>query len=711
MTSARRRLKLVCGGTVLVTSVLICALALTHAVSPVAAQDAGGGLSAFPGMSAFPGTSPTPTTSANPAATPGPTATPDPANAGCLTDTEPNDTPETAATFSGPACIAGSLPDGDQDLYLWTVTEAQAAGPWDITLDGVDGTVTGAKVLAVTSAPGETPLVIGNVVAEVDQPVDAFEPAAASGLLFPAGEYLVGIARSATADGNPPLDVGYRVRIDAGTPLPPSGDVEPNDDLTTATALSGAFAISGDLRDSQDVYRWTTPDLEAGQAWDVQLTGALTSGAQVSIQDATGTTLASAYPDALGRAELADLRLPAGDHFLFVTPSTSVSMPYALSATAGDLGNADPEPNSVVAVAVPLDPARPIVHGRLAAGDNRDWYSLDVDQTLAASLLDIRLIWRSGPARTLCLADAAGTELQCRNGDHGVSLSGLHLSPGVAMLEVSGDPSDGSVYLLRVDPTTAPAADFESEPNDMPSTASAVSGLTMHGHLATDDRDTFLVTTTGEPQLWQVDVTGTGINALIWEKADGTELGLGDVAEDHSSAHATDLYLIPGEHWLRVDGSDGDYTLAMTALGPPDPNGEREPNNASINAEPFIIGNTRTGRLPSYQDVDIFRFTVDTTDHLRITVTPPSDGAVRMTLSSGAYEAGDIPGVVGAPTIYDAQLEPGDWELALRPDTPSLGKYSLAVERRGSVRHRGGPGAQRQHPRRPAPAGQPAHRG
>ena len=412
--------------------------------------------------------------------------------------------------------------------------------------------------------------------------------------------------------------------IDAGTPLPPSGDVEPNDDLTTATALSGAFAISGDLRDSQDVYRWTTPDLADGQAWDVQLTGALTSGAQVSIQDATGTTLASAYPDALGRAELADLRLPAGDHFLFVTPSTSVSMPYGLSATAGDLGNADPEPNSVVAVAVPLDPARPIVHGRLAAGDNRDWYSLDVDQTLAASLLDIRLIWRSGPARTLCLADAAGTELQCRNGDHGVSLSGLHLSPGVAMLEVSGDPSDGSVYLLRVDPTTSPAADFESEPNDTPSTASAVSGLTMHGHLATDDRDTFLVTTTGEPQLWQVDVTGTGINALIWEKADGTELGLGDVAEDHSSAHATDLYLVPGEHWLRVDGSDGDYTLAMTALGPPDPNGEREPNNASINAEPFIIGSTRTGRLPSYQDVDIFRFTVDTTDHLRITVTPPS---------------------------------------------------------------------------------------
>ncbi len=91
-----------------------------------------------------------------------------------------------------------------------------------------------------------------------------------------------------------------------------------------------------------------------------------------------------------------------------------------------------------------------------------------------------------------------------------MSLSGLHLPPGPITLEVSGDPSATATYLLRIDATTAPAADFESEPNDDPQTATAITGLSIRGQFAADDRDTFKVTTTGVPQLWQVDVTGHG---------------------------------------------------------------------------------------------------------------------------------------------------------------------------------------------------------
>ena len=266
---------------------------------------------------------------------------------------------------------------------------------------------------------------------------------------------------------------------------------------------------------------------------------------------------------------------------------------------------------------------------------------------LAASLLDIRLIWRTGPSRRLCLADATGFELQCRTGDHGVSLSGLHLPPGPFTLEVDGDPSATATYLLRIDATTAPAVDFESEPNDAPQTASVIAGLTVRGQFAADDQDTFRVTTTGEPQLWQVDVTGTGISGLLWENPDTTELGYGDVTPDRTSAHMTDVYLIPGDHWLRVDGSDGDYSLVLTPLGPPDPNGEREPNNRSINAEPLVVGSVRTGRLPSPQDADVFRLTVDTPDHLRVTVTPPADGSINLRLESGSLRVGRDPGRTG----------------------------------------------------------------
>ncbi len=202
----------------------------------------------------------------------------------------------------------------------------------------------------------------------------------------------------------------------------------------------------------------------------------------------------------------------------------------------------------------------------------------------------------------------------------------------------------------------------------------------IRGLFTEQDYDFYRVTTTGEPQLWQVDATGSGISALRWVQADGTELGTGDITEGH--ALLTDLYLIPGNHWLRVDGSNGEYSLALTALGPPDPNSEREPNNQALNAEPFAAGQTRTGRLPTISDVDVFRITVDSADHLRFSVTPPDDAAVQMHIDGGGQRVSDVSGELGIPTVYEAVLQPGDYEISLWSRTdPSAGRYSLGVER------------------------------
>ena len=535
--------------------------------------------------------------------------------------------------------------------------------------------------MPITSPPGTEPLVLGTTVLEVVQPPDASEATVVADVLLPPGRFLIGIGRSGTADGTPPGDIGYRLDIRVGDPLPPVGDAEPNDDPTTATALQDSFAISGDLRDSRDTYRWTTSELPEGRTWDLVLSGPLTSGAQVTLLAMDGSTLATAVLDRLGKARLADLRLPAGDYVLAVAPSTMVPTVYSLIATETDLGGADTEPNSVVALATPIDPARRLMRGRLSGGDTHDWYSLVVDDTLAQALLDIRLFWLDGPPRELCLGDTAGNTLQCRTGETGAALTGLHLQAGPIKLLVSGDPSDDSTYLMRIDATSTPAADFESEPNDSPGTASVVGAGAFRARLGAPDTDHLRVTTTGEPQLWQLDVTGSGLGTLRWEQADGTDLGSGDVTPDGRSARLTDLYLIPGDHWFRIDGSKGDYALSMTPLGPPDLDAEREPNNQALDAEPLRIGAMRTGRLPMASDADVSRFTVDTRDHLQITLIPPPNMAVRVTLESGALRLVDIDGQMGQPILTDVVLQPGDYELRLTTLTPSEQRYSVSVER------------------------------
>ncbi len=164
--------------------------------------------------------------------------------------------------------------------------------------------------------------------------------------------------------------------------------------------------------------------------------------------------------------------LPAGDHILVVYPSTAASTPYALIATQVDLASADPEPNGDPTVAVPLDPAHMVVRGRLTTGDLKDWYSLDIDDQLAG------VAARHPPhlARRTRAAPLRGGRHGRRAAvpDRGRRRVALGAPPAAGAHHPggeSGDPSASATYLLRIDATTAPAADFESEPNDDPQTA------------------------------------------------------------------------------------------------------------------------------------------------------------------------------------------------------------------------------------------------
>ena len=170
---------------------------------------------------------------------------------------------------------------------------------------------------------------------------------------------------------------------------------------------------------------------------------------------------------------------------------------------------------------------------------------------------------------------------------------------------------------------------------------------------------------------------------MRWVLPDSTDLADAQVSSDGTSATLPDMYLIPGAHWFRVDGDTGDYSLHITALGPPDPNAEREPNSDSLHAEPLALGVTRTGRLPIMNDADVFRFSLSAAEHVRIHLDPPADGAVGLRLynSDGTDIAGTRSADVGVPYTYEARLLPGDYEAWLRPSVASDKPYRLRIDR------------------------------
>ena len=378
----------------------------------------------------------------------------------CTSEAEPNDAPELAATLRSPVCVSGTLPDGDQDLYLWEVSAAEATTPRTLVLEGVPGTLTALQVLPITSEPGVTPPAVGGAVLTVSSDPLAGGPTTEPGILLPPGRYLLGISRSPLPDGSSPTGVDYGFAIEPGAGLLP--DTEPNDDATTAVPVAGAFAVSGDASGSSDVYAWTLSEEDAARAWQLDVQGQVGASNFLTLADEAGDQLATMSADPLGRSHLFDLRLVPGTYLLSMSDLGDGVHPYAISSTASEPGLSDAEPNDDAAHAVPLDPAGGVGRGRLARASDVDDFRFTVDADLAAVQLDITLLSRGQAWRQLCLMGADDVSLQCRSGPGGTVLRGLLLPQGEHYLEVSGDSSLSEPYLLRLDRTSPPVPDFET---------------------------------------------------------------------------------------------------------------------------------------------------------------------------------------------------------------------------------------------------------
>jgi len=619
-----------------------------------------------------------------PASAQGGSAAPGPGD--CTAEVEPNDVPEGAPELTGLVCQDGELPEDDpQDLAIWTVSEADATQLWTFAVDGVVGAVTSLRLLPIVSEPGVEPLEIGVQLLQVDGTPD--EPSGSSvPVLLRPGRYLLGISRSAFSPRAVPSDLGYRSAVRPAGALPASGDAEPNDDPTQASPTGGAeFQLTGDGTGGSDIYAWTVPDA-GGDWWALTAQAPLGDILSLTLSDADGVAMAIQTSDPDGRASLPDLDLAPGTYLVTVDASSVPTAPYMLTAATQPPGDGDPEPNDDPTHARTVEVGS-TSNGRIARPGDLDGYHFVIDQAESSVLVDVRLMWFGGERRELCLLPwddgVDATPLKCVEGTEGVSISGLSLGPGDYALTVKGDPRPDDPYYLRIEGTSAAVAGFETEPNDTATTATPVStDRVSHGRSEAGDPDHYLVHVTGEPQLWQVDVAGEGLDELSLVRIDDEPLAAASI--DPAGAHATltDLYLTPGDHWLRVKGHGGDYDLSFTALGPPDPDSEREPNDDSTDAEVLEVGEPRSGRIATDGDIDVYRFSTVATERLVLHIEPPAQGSVAFSLvRSGrplVTAAEPAPGVAIAD---DLLLPPGDYEVWLDAGSVGSERYRVWLER------------------------------
>ncbi len=602
----------------------------------------------------------------------------------CVTESEPNNVEAEAEEHAGEFCLSGTLPESaDQELIVWTVSEDDAKFSWTMRLDGIEQTSTGAKIYALASEPGVRPIVAGSLLLDLTAPPETVGAIEHTFLVSP-GEYLVGLSRSDRADFLPPPDTGYELALQHADRLPKRLDKEPNDDDTTATPIEGSVSLAGDLSDSIDTFAWTVTDEGSDSGWGMHLDSAIGSFPSIYIRDSDSNQLLYVSADLQSQIDLYDLAFPPGTYSIEIRPPMDRPTPYILTIEPGDRPVGDIEPNNEQQFASVLDPANPVVTGRLAATDDIDLYRLVVDDKLAGSLLDMKVLTRSQLNRRICLTSVElGTDLKCAEGPGGAAITNLLLPRGDYIVRVSGETDPEDKYILRFDLTTPPAADFEAEPNDDLGFATTLDPtIPIRGQFDTGDYDMFRVTVSGEPQLWDVAANGTGILDFDYVRRDGTELMTSTIAVDFTAAQMSDLYLTPGDHWIRIRGDAGEYTITMTALGPPPPDGEHETNNTALTAEPMLIGGRKTGRLVDTADLDTYRFSLAAREHVSVTIDSPDDAMIQARVDWGNTRVADgVGGTPGEDIAFDLILEPGDYVITLFANQVSTDRYSLDLAR------------------------------
>ena len=625
-----------------------------------------------------------------------------------LIDTEPNDTPQTATKFSAPMTLMGTMPAGDQDAWLWEVSDEDAGHRWRLELAGLAGVLTIVEVVQLRyTESGE--------VEQADRLFslgsrDGQRPEVTDDLIFEPGEYLLGLARSGgeapfrpvagsisfgeptAADGgaaqaDEDTSTAYRLFITKELRLPSGGGRTPSSADKAIDVQPDRERATLFENENPAWYRIRFNDSMAASRWNIDVQVPIGRRVEAQLQNSAGEALATVRNTTAGKATLTDISLPAGDYYVVVKPLLGTSEPAGfvqtvlLTETGQRVAGSEAEPNDRWALANQTGDEA-CCTGRMGSRTDKDFFRYDLSEADTDMLQSLVLETAPDQELEMCLLDEGGANIQCRKGKGTVSMNDLLLIAGSYGVRVAGR-TEGVEYRIAFEPAGPIEPGREWEPNDKIDYAvSTPENNRIKGSFdGRNDTDFYRFVIEDEPQLWRVQAVGQNIRSIEYRDRIGGLSQRIEAASGQRRVSLENLFLLPGTHYFSVNGrAAGDYTLLARPLGPPDPNGELEPNDDESRMQTLRVGQVRTGLLNNPNDVDLYKFHLAGWDHIRLQVAPPVDGKLTADLSHDGMRVGTARRTDGEIVIAGI-FPPGDYRLALEPRETSEAEYRLSLAR------------------------------
>lgn len=598
----------------------------------------------------------------------------------CVYEHEPNNGPVGAPAVQAPFCLDGAMQGKDQDMVAWTVGKTGSTHPWRLMLAGIPGAMTRLDIFTVKFTKDGSGVSDYNRIYSLTDRGNGH--ASSDVVMLRPGKYFLGLSH-AGGGGD------YRLSV-APVTGKAQAEREPNDSDKQAQAVASAFAVAGDLKGSEDQYRWRLTKADAGKHWRLVLRTPVDNSAWIQLYDAKGNKLSErdSHDADHGTVVFDSLGLAAGTYFVRVGPGRDADTPYRLSAVAGDERMADQEDEPDDSLPADGSPGtaqdmsgQSEWQGALGPDDPADAYTITVPKAWSAKRVYVTL--RPLDARythALSLHDPTHERTYAK-GKGALKLEDLELAPGKYSLVITGRPTP---YEVRI-ATHAPGLFDEGEPNGTDKQARPM-GRVARGRfeqLNGSDTDVWQFTTKAPAQFWAIHASGAHLNSLTYHG--GVWF---DARQEHGGARTLSLgplLLAPGRHFLDIQGDSGPYVITRRPLGPPRPDMEVEPNDGGKVAQPLIFGQPIRGLL-IWPDKDDYRFSLPVAMHVHLVVRNVGDDG---SFDTELYRPGARDGEVAEERLapgdafdWNGRLPAGDYTVGLRePTQDRTPAYRIALSR------------------------------
>ena len=471
--------------------------------------------------------------------------------------------------------------------------------------------------------------------------------------------------------------------------------------------VNGAFQQLGSLDGGADTLRWTVSE-DAGESllWRLEFGGTAGFPLTLKLYDSEGSELMHHAVAAGAAMDLMDIELPAGENTFVLgpagqTPQAGYFLRVSQLGPVTD-GRKQGRTGSLTAAAR-IDLASGVSGSLLE--DQTDYYHLQVTEA-EAGFHELRLA-ADDDINSLCMEVAGGIELFCSAVEGELVVPLLRLDEGEYWFEINGRRNDEPAYSLSFTEVPAPEDDSivfapaGARANAFPLAEAGGARIT-HGGRTT----TWLEFDVAESGLYRVQVQGAGeLRQLRVTDGGGANI------RSERQPRMDNIPLRTGTNYIALDAEAGQYALRVLRLGDLPP--AQEPQPAAPAAEAAATGSlpqeleqldiaarpegtivpgtnhhsNRAVRLDAGRDYTAtidgpdahYRFTLLADTQVRLTLTPPEDGDMRLRLQPAAVEnhTGDVP---GEPVVAHQWLSAGDYSVQIRRNNDSHGWYTLRLD-------------------------------